>query len=188
MVLAKRRVCHLLPEGERPYMIVRVAKYPTEVKPGEMLTKDFDDVSAEIQVYHLWNESYCKILKHDREKRTFWLTPNCTYPPGVWKRSYAIYNTYEGMGESGRWYCNRRENKIYYHPFPGESVENFACFVPVNTRIVELGEGCENITIRGLTLTAATTPVINEQYQHPCQRGGAGFGVMEQDGAIQGTS
>jgi len=147
----------------------------------------FDDSSAEIQVFHSWNESYCKLAKHDRENRTFWLTPNCTYPPGsLWKSEYAVYNTCEGMAEDGRWYCNRSSGKIFYRPYPHEKVENFACFVPVTTRIIELEEGCENISISGLTLTAATTPVVNEKYLFPCQRGGAGFGVMEQDGAIHG--
>lgn len=150
---------------------------------------DFDAASAEIQVYHSWNESYCKVAKHDRENLTFWLTPNCTYPPGsLGVKSYAVYNTKEGMGEPGRWYCDRTANKIYYRPYPGEQAEDFACFVPVTTKIIELADGCRDIQIKGLTLTGATAPVVNEQYQHPCQRGGAGFGVMEQDGAIHGQN
>lgn len=153
----------------------------------EDIPEDFDYTSAEIQVYHSWNESYCKLERQDRESRTFWLTPVCTYPPGsFWRSEYAVYNTKEGMGEDGRWYCDRTAGKIYYRPYPGERVEDFECFVPVTTRIIELEPSCENICIEGLTLMAATTPVINERYQHPCQRGGPGFGVMEQDGAIYG--
>lgn len=30
--------------------------------------------------------------------------------------------------------------------------------------------------------------MVNEKYLYPCQRGGAGFGVMEQDGAIHGEN
>lgn len=153
----------------------------------EDISDDFDAESAEIQVYHSWNESYCKVSKHDRENCVFWLTPNCTYPPGsLYVSAYAVYNTKEGMAEDGRWYCNRGAGKIYYRPYPNENVESFACFVPVTTKIIEMEDGCENITIKGLSLTAATTPVVNEKYLHPCQRGGAGFGVMEQDGAIYG--
>ena len=153
----------------------------------EDIPSDFDAASAEIQVFHSWNESYCKIARQDRENRTFWLTPNCTYPPGsLFVKSYAVYNTREGMEEPGRWYCDRTANKIYYRPYPEECVENFSCFVPVTTRILEMDKGCRDITIRGLTLTGATAPVVNEKYLHPCQRGGAGFGVMEQDGAIHG--
>lgn len=153
----------------------------------EDIPEDFDYKSAEIQVYHSWNESYCKVERQDPESRTFWLTPVCTYPPGSFGRSeYAVYNTKEGMAEDGRWYCDRTAGKIYYRPCSGDRIEDFACFVPVTTRIIDLKPGCENIRIEGLNLTAATTPVINERYQHPCQRGGAGFGVMEQDGAIHG--
>ena len=151
------------------------------------IPEDFDAVSAEIRVYHSWNDSYCKIADHDKKNHVFTLTPNCTYPPGsFWNKTYAIYNTKEGMLEAGRWYCDRVNHKIYYRPYPHERTEDFSCFVPVTTRIIELENGCENITVKGLTLTAATTPVVNEQYLYPCQRGGAGFGVMEQDGAIHG--
>lgn len=153
------------------------------------IPEDFDAESAEIRVYHSWNDSYCKIANHDRENHMFILTPNCTYPPGsFWNKTYAIYNTKEGMAEDGRWYCDRRKNKIYYRPYPSEKVDDFACIVPVTTRIIELDDGCENITIKGLSFTAATTPIVNEKYLYPCQRGGAGFGVMEQDGAIHGNN
>ncbi|MGI6337711.1 MAG: right-handed parallel beta-helix repeat-containing protein [Eubacteriales bacterium] len=156
-----------------------------EYNPAD-IPAEFDAVSAELQVYHSWNESYCKIAHWDKDAHTFWLTPNCTYPPGVWKRSYAVYNTREGMGEDGRWYCDRNTDTIWYRPLPGETPEDFLCYVPVTTRVISI-DGARDVILRGLTLTAATTPVVNEPYLYPCQRGGAGFGVMEQDGAVTGT-
>lgn len=159
-----------------------------EYKP-EDIPEDFDPSSAEIQVFHSWNESYCRLKSINEKTHTIYLEPNCTYPPGsIGHSEYAIYNTKEGMQENGRWYCDRKNAKIYYRPEKDECVETFSCFVPVTTRIIEIEENVKDVTLKNLTLTAATTPIVNEAYQHPCQRGGAGFGVMEQDGAIYGIN
>ncbi len=147
---------------------------------------NLDICSAEVQVYHSWNESYCRIMRHDKEKHMFYLDPPCGHPPGAWKQSYAIYNTAEGMTEEGRWFCDRTNNIVYYKPYKNEHVEDFSCIIPVTSRVIDM-RGCRDVTIRGLSITAATTPVVNEQYIHPCRRGGCGFCVMEQDGSITGA-
>ncbi|MBE6929250.1 MAG: right-handed parallel beta-helix repeat-containing protein [Ruminococcaceae bacterium] len=159
-----------------------------EYDPNDF-TDYFDNENAEVQVYHSWNESYTCIVDIDRENHMFFMDPPCGHPPGSFNKSeYAVYNTVEGMAEDGRWYYNKKEKRIYYRPFEGETVENFFAIVPVVTTIIKLESKCHNITIRNLDVTSATTGVATELFSTKVMRGAGGFLAMEQRAAIEGEN
>lgn len=153
----------------------------------EDFSDDFVFENAEVQVFHSWNESYTKVVGMDKETNTFYLDPPCGHPVGsFWKHQYVIYNTAEGMAEDGRWYHEKTEHKIYYRPFPNEKAEDFSAIVPLTTRVIYFEDGTNNITIRDIDITAATTPVVTDIYSTKVMRGAGGFVSKEQSGAIEG--
>ncbi len=153
--------------------------------------KDFADdfvfENAEVQVYHSWNESYTNIVGMNRETNTFYVDPPCGHPPGAFRQQeYIIYNTAEGMAEDGRWYRDKKNGLIYYRPYPGETAEEFSTVVPLTYNVISFAEGCKNITIRDIEVTAATTPVVTDIFSTEVMRGAGGFVSLEQSGAIEG--
>ncbi len=153
--------------------------------------KDFSDdfvwENAEVQVYHSWNESYTCVVGMDRETHTFYLDPPCGHPPGSFgHREYIVYNTAEGMAEDGRWYRDKKNGLIFYRPYPGEKPEDFCAIVPLTKNVISFAAGCQNITVRDIDITAATTPVVTDIFSTKVMRGAGGLISLEQTGAIQG--
>lgn len=153
--------------------------------------KDFSDdfvyENAEVQVYHSWNESYTNIVGMDRETNTFYVDPPCGHPAGsFYHQEYIVYNTAEGMAEDGRWFHDKRAHRIYYRPYPKETAEQFCAIVPLTTTVISFEEGCQDITLRNIEVTAATTPVVTDIFSPEVMRGAGGFISMEQSGAIEG--
>ena len=149
---------------------------------------DFDYLNAEVQVYHSWNESYTKIVGMDKETHTFYVDPPCGHPAGAfWRQDYVIYNTVEGMAEDGRWYVDKKAGVIYYRPFADEKAEEFCAIVPLTTGVITFEDGASDITIKGIDITEATTPVVTDIYSIKVMRGAGGFVSMEQTGAIEGN-
>lgn len=157
-----------------------------EYDPADF-SEDFEYENAEVQVHHSWNESFTKVVNMDRETHTFYVDPPCGHPPGAFGRQeYSVYNTVEGMAEDGRWFYHKKQNRIYYRPFPGQTPEEFRTIVPITTSVIHLEDGCSNITIKDIDITAATTGVATEIYSTKVMRGAGGFLSMEQTGALQG--
>ena len=152
-------------------------------------TDSFDYQNAEVQIYHSWNESYTCLTRMDRDNHLFYVEPLCGHPPGSFHRSeYVVYNTVEGMAEDGRWYYNKKEKRIYYRPFAGETAETFSAVIPMVTTVIDLAEGCHDITIRNLDVTCATTGIATELFSMQVMRGAGGFLAMEQTSAIDGKN
>lgn len=150
-------------------------------------SEDFVYENAEVQIYHQWNESYTAVVGMDRETNTFYLDPPCGHPVGSFGRTeYIVYNTIEGMAEDGRWYRDKKQGLIYYRPFAGQKVEDFCAIVPITHTVILLDDGCENITVKDVDVTAASTAVVTDLYSTEVMRGAGGFLSLEQSGAIQG--
>ena len=150
-------------------------------------TDDFVYENAEVQIYHQWNESYTCVVGMDRETSTFYLDPPCGHPVGSFNRTeYIIYNTAEGMAEDGRWYRDKKNNLIFYRPFPDQRIENFSAIVPITHTVISLDAGCENITVKDIDVTAASTAVVTDLFSTKVMRGAGGFLSLEQTGAIHG--
>ncbi|HEY3343149.1 MAG TPA: right-handed parallel beta-helix repeat-containing protein, partial [Anaerolineae bacterium] len=106
------------------------------------------------------------------------------HPPGAFGDStphaftYVVWNVREGMLAPGQWYLDRTRQRIVYWPLAGESVKE--AIVGVRTCLIRLdghaGAPVSGVTIRGITLAGATTPLV-----------AADFGAEKLDGALSGN-
>ena len=134
--------------------------------------------NAEVRIYHMWDESLVGVTAHAPEHHTLRLTiPR--KPPGAFKiQDYVVFNTREGMTHPGQWYLDRTAGLVVYWPLPGEEISTVRAVAPTLERVVEIsgttGALATNITLRGLSIQATTTPLRF-----------AGFAAEYCDGAVR---
>lgn len=137
--------------------------------------------SAEIAVYHMWDESLVGLAAMDAESRTLTFSNPSGHPPGAFGvNKYVVWNVREGMTQPGQWYLDRTAGKLVYWPLPGEDMTGAEVIAPTIESIIRI-QGTErsparDITIRGLMLSVTTTPLKT-----------GGFGAGRFDGAISVT-
>jgi hypothetical protein len=132
--------------------------------------------NAEVRVYHMWDESLVGVARNDTERHALIFAPPTKSPPGAFGvKKYVIFNTREGMTKPGQWYLDRAAGKVVYWPLPGEDMTKAKVVAPVLERIIKI-TGATNITLRGFSLQATTTPLKP-----------GGFGAYAFDGALDVT-
>ena len=141
--------------------------------------------NAEVQVMHMWDESLVGVATHDAATRTLTFSSPSGHPPGAFNwsgantkaNSYAVWNVREGMLAPGQWYLDRAAGRVVYWPLPGEDVARREVIAPTTPSILRLtgtaAAPLRDITLRGLTLMATSTPLK-----------AAGFGACSLDGAV----
>jgi len=162
---------------------------PTEEELTTLLFRDsdlgpwLDTRSAEITVYHSWDESLVGVASlqaAERGRGTLRFSTPAGHPPGSFgNRKYVVWNVREGMLRPGQWYLDRTAGRLVYWPMPGEEMKSAEVFAPSVERIIRL-EGTEqedvkDVALRGLHLTATTTPLL-----------AGGFAAGRFDGALSG--
>jgi len=138
--------------------------------------------NAEVTVYHMWDESLVGIAAHDPNSRTITFSSPSGHPPGAFGvKKYVVWNVRQGMTRPGQWYLDRTRGKVVYRPLPGEDMGQARTIAPAVESIFTLrgtrDKPVTGITIRGLVLSATTSPL----------RAG-GFGAGRFDGAITAAS
>ncbi len=137
-----------------------------------------DVKSAEIRLYHMWDESLVGVASNDTQAHTLTFSSSPGSPAGAFNATkYIVWNVREGMKEPGQWYLDRSEGKLVYWPLPGERVSEIEAIVPTLESIIRV-QGTENrpvhdITLRGITLSVTNTPLI-----------AGSFGAMNFKGAV----
>ena len=160
------------------------ARKPT---PEELITMRYnpndipatlDIKNAEVRVYHMWNESLLGVDNNDIEQHTLRFSVPAKHPPGGFGvKKYVVWNTREGMTKPGCWYLDRTKGQLVYWPLDNEDMTTTEVVAPRMGKIIDVvgepGKEVENITLRGLTFQATTTPLQT-----------AGFGGTGFDGAV----
>lgn len=142
-------------------------------KEGD-IPSDLDLTNAEITVFHMWDESVAAITNHDPASRTLILDPPLGHPPGAFGvQKYCLWNIKQGMTHAGQWYFDRTRHRIVYWPLPGEQMSQARVVVPTQRSIIKLA-GATNVTLRNLSLSVTTVPLIT-----------GGFAAGAFDGAVQ---
>lgn len=149
-------------------------------KPGD-LPPALDIHNAEIRLYHMWAESLVGVVSNDLQRHALILSPAPAWPPGALKRrQYLVFNTREGMTRPGQWYLDRSAGRLVYWPLPGEDMTRLHVVAPTVERVLHIAgtdkAPARNITLRGLTVQAATAPLKL-----------ASFGAAAFDGAVHIT-
>jgi len=137
--------------------------------------------NAEVTIYHMWDESMVGLKTIDTENQILTFATPSGHPPGAFGvKKYVIWNLREGMARPGQWYLDRTAGKLVYWPLPGEDMAKAEVYAPTIESIIRIRGTRENpardITVRGLTLSATTTPLE-----------AGGFGAGRFDGAVSVT-
>jgi hypothetical protein len=163
---------------------------PTEEELTTLHYKDgdlgewLDTNNAEITLYHQWDESMVGVKEIEGESRRVKFSNPAGHPPGAFANrgsgagtTYVVWNTREGMRRPGQWYLDRTRGRILYRPLPEEEMSEAHVVAPTTERIICIDGAeeapVEDVTIRGLRLSATNTPL----------RAG-GFGASNFEGAI----
>lgn len=70
--------------------------------------------------------------------------------PYCWSFGYYLENVREGLDQPGRWYHDKKENRIYYHLQPGESLKALTVTCPTLQTLI-MGNGCRNVRFEGVS-------------------------------------
>ncbi|MBX7256416.1 MAG: right-handed parallel beta-helix repeat-containing protein [Candidatus Hydrogenedentes bacterium] len=134
--------------------------------------------SAELTVYHMWDESVVGVAANDAQAHTLTFSNEAGHPAGAFGvKKYVVWNVREGMTQPGQWYLDRAAGRVVYWPLPGEDMESAAAILPTMESIVVLDSKngpVKNVTLRGLRLSVTNTPLK-----------AGGFGASAFAGAIQ---
>ena len=121
--------------------------------------------NAKVTVYHKWDESLVSVKSLDDATHTLTFDTPTTHPAGGWGvTQYVVWNVREGMQEPGQWYLDRTRGKLVYWPLPGENLAYAKVVAPTTETVIclvgtEAGPIC-NVTLRGLCISATTTPAV----------------------------
>lgn len=134
--------------------------------------------NAEITVYHMWDESLVGVARNDPNSHMLTFSTPAGHPAGAFGvHKYILWNVREGMTEPGQWYLDRTRGKVVYWPVAGEDMTTAGVIAPAVESIIALkgmrDKPIRDVTIRGLTLAATTTPLE-----------AGGFGAGRFDGAV----
>lgn len=135
--------------------------------------------SAEVTVYHMWDESVTGVLRNDLKNHVLTFSTPCGHPPGGFGvKKYVVWNVREGMKEPGQWYLDRTAGKVVYWPLPGQNIDTVKILAPTVEAILRVrgqaNHPVRNVTIRGLILSVTNTPLV-----------AGGFGAGNFPGAIE---
>lgn len=146
----------------------------------------FNCNNAEITLYHAWDDSTVGVASIDTEARIVRFSNPAYHPAGAfadWSphaQTYTVWNTREGMHEPGQWYLDRTRGRVVYWPLVSEEMARAEVIAPTTEVIVKLVGQPETpvngVTVRGLTLSVANTPLI-----------AADFAAALLDGAVTGN-
>ena len=142
------------------------------------LPSTLDVRNAEVRVYHMWDESLVGVASNDVARHTLHFTVPAKSPAGSFGvKKYVVFNTREGLTHPGQWCLDRSAGRVVYWPLPGENMEQAKVIAPTLERVIRVQgtekKPVENVTLRGFSVQATTTPLKP-----------AGFGAGEYDGAI----
>ncbi|MEW6355030.1 MAG: right-handed parallel beta-helix repeat-containing protein [Planctomycetota bacterium] len=134
-----------------------------QCKPGD-LGPWLDVNSAELTVYHKWDESVVGLAGMDEQNHVLRFSNTTGHPPGAFGvKKYVIWNTREGMTEPGQWYLDRTNGKVVYWPMPNEDMTTADVLAPTIETIISIAGSekdlARGIVIRGLTLAITNTPL-----------------------------
>ena len=138
---------------------------PTEAELTQMkfnendIKEDFDINSAELTVFHEWDETLVGIKSIDFENHVLTTSIKTGHPFGAFSANkYVIWNTLKGMTKPGQWYLNKEKGELVYWPLPNDDMETIEVVAPVLDNVFKI-EDAKNITIRNLSIHSANTPM-----------------------------
>ena len=156
-----------------------VAELTTMPYKSEDLPDTLDFKSAEVRLYHMWNETLSTIASNDLKRHVIYLSTPAAWPMGACgRRKYEVFNVREGMKEPGQWYLDRTRGRVVYWPKSGEDMSKAEIVAPRVEQVVTVKgtskKRVRNVTLAGLVVESTTPPLRR-----------AGFGGGDMSAAVQ---
>lgn len=124
-------------------------------------TKDILDFEnhedVDIRMMHFWCDELLPIHSVDTQTGRI----ETTKPTSMTVRvddNYVFENVKEALSLPGEWYLDRNEEKLYYIPEEGDTVDNTVLYAGVNEQLIIMN-GAENISFQGIDF-------INTDWNH----------------------
>jgi hypothetical protein len=177
-----------LTEFKVPWMSTSGGGWKRKPTPEELTTMRYrpgdlgpwlDTASAEVTVYHMWDETRVGLASHNPATQTLTFSTPAGHPPGAFGvKKYVVWNVREGLRAPGQWRLDKRAGRVVYWPRPGEDMRRADVLAPTMESLIRFdgtpGAPVRGVTLKGLTLTVTTTPL---------RAGGFGAGAFA--GAVQ---
>lgn len=127
-----------------------------KVNPADLL--DFSNPSdIDIKIMHFWCDDLLPI--HSIDKNTGRVETNKASAMTVRVDDNFIFeNVKEALTLPGEWYLDRTEDKLYYIPEDGDTIENTTLYAAVTEQLITF-TGAKNISFRGIIF-------INTDWDH----------------------
>ena len=118
----------------------------------EDLAFDFTNPEdVQVRILHYWHDELMLLTSVDRASGKLSLSR----PSSMLIRDidrYYFENVFEKMNEPGEWYLNRKTNKLYYVPDPGENADELVLYASSLERLVEI-DGADGIEFDRIRFT-----------------------------------
>ncbi|MEX0330060.1 MAG: sulfatase-like hydrolase/transferase [Puniceicoccaceae bacterium] len=133
--------------------------------------------NAELTIFHKWDETLVGVKEIIPEENTVVFSNRVGHPLGAFGvKDYVVWNIEKGMTRPGQWYLDRIRERVVYWPLPGEDMASLEVIAPITENVIRM-ENTENVVLKGLTIQAASTPLIVGD-----------FGAKMFDGAVSASN
>lgn len=117
--------------------------------------------NADIHLFHMWDDSMCRVESVDRVKHVLRTAETPNWPMGAQEKfEYEVLNVREGAAP-GEWYMDRRKGRVFYRPLPGESIAKLDFVIPNLATVLRLTDA-KNVTLDGLVVSG-TGPSVKKR-------------------------
>ena len=116
--------------------------------------------NADVHLFHMWDDSMCRVESVDRAKHVLRTVETPNWPMGAQEKfEYEILNVREGAAP-GEWYMDRRKGRVFYRALPGENVTKLDFVIPNLTTVLRIADA-KNVTLDGIVVSGSGPKVKN---------------------------
>ncbi len=110
---------------------------------------DFENpADVDVRIMHFWRDDLLPVHSVNTETGRIQVTKPSAMRIRV-DDNYIFENVKETLSLPGEWYLDRSEEKLYYIPQDGDTVENTVLYAGVNEQLLTLN-GAENVSFQGI--------------------------------------
>lgn len=110
---------------------------------------DFENsADVDVRIMHFWRDDLLPIHSVNKETGRIQITKPSAMRIRV-EDNYVFENVKEALSLPGEWYLDRSEEKLYYIPQTGDTVENTVLYAGINDQLITLN-GAADISFQGI--------------------------------------
>lgn len=135
----------MVPESEAQFFTKSVVFY---AKPSDVL--DFANVKdVDVRIMHFWCDELLPLNLVDASTGRIETRKPTAMTIRV-EDNYVFENVKEALSLPGEWYLDRSEEKLYYIPEEGDTVDNTVLYAGVTEQLMKIN-GAKNISFQGIS-------------------------------------